>query len=1715
MARTTNYRGISTDRGFDDDVINNNTIEIGGGSSGGGQSNDSDKEPGGITTDSADTSPFLIDVPAFSVRVRGSIQSDKNISIFLNGEVVGNTPHSIDFTGKQLLTPKTYTATFGNTPSNEKYKIYSKLSSIIREIKPLVIPNVINNIKLSSNESILGYQLKDSTLDESIINPAVGSISFPVYEIYVEKDGIPTKIENKYDNYSDDMVSIFELYLPNDIQFSFNDVIVDPVVKSIYKVAIDSELSKNEDVVYLTSWGKKGKLLDEGELVFEYESKEIGEIPWIDFYSNGISQLTHDITYSIIEPNNPLPNAFKALDIRFELQIGETEITIETVKVDYESPGTPLLNVDLTNVEFNISSKSNTFISYRSENTDYVLYSLGKTNRELSKRGSLELTKDDFFNGIGNYTIYLQPISQQGGSGEIIRINVNVINKEYLPGPDITNINYPNKIKGADFKGYNVPFKISWQSVNTNYIEIYAGDKIAKSQYLGKFGPTTNATFIVEDVLKKIYNLSTNPGKYKDIEEIQLSLLPYNIEGNEVTTGIQEKINIIFDKGDLDLQRGNVIADLRKAFSYSLDNDIFGEPTTPFLTHYLHLGDGKNQLIATYATDTENLSEFEFDFDKNQNIKTKENKALVLKLYEPLPAKISKNDKLWVSKIQSIPIIDQITIVDDVTKQCTPLTPNFSLDVGDDIGYQILDDLVASGSTTSTDVVNQFISSSEFSLDNLDINFVTSSTQLNVDETGTYVESNENYSIDWDSFVKYSSAKERVANFFYKVKLIQSYESKHNALVSGSLVDFGSGTATQISGSVTSSVSIQNEAKRTLGKINNLKSGFDSFEKFLYTSSSISDITYPGAGGNALSASNNSDAQSWYDTTYLAAASYDSTNSSRFVNNLPQHIQDETNGQDFVLFFDMIGQHFDVIYSHIKASAQSKKLEHKFERGINSDLIYHMLESLGFDADMGVKSQLLWEYAFGKNSDGTQSSEMSGKDRQQEIWRRIINNLPYLLKTKGTKRALYAAMSCYGVPASLLTIMEFGGPQDVTNENGTTDFTFEDRTASINISGNSSIIVPWKQSSETFPNAVEIRVNTNQRQDQQLISGSEWSLDILKDTGSLGKIQLTVGAESASTTTMPLFNEEYTQIVVSRNSGSQSDVFTFYAKEGIQGRIRNEVSQTLTTTTKAWDSGSELYVGGNTLTASLDEFRLWSAPLSESVISNHTLLPDAIDGNHVSSSTEDLILRLDFEYPKDRNSDTEIKNVAVINTYEPFVTASNFPSVTTYPYQYTPYERTVTANVPQTGFNFANKVRFETQTLITDLSYRQRATKKSYDQSPIDSNKLGLFFSPMKEINMDILKSLGSFNIDDYIGDPSDDYKDSYTKLKNLRNYYFDRYNLNFQEYIQLVRYIDKSLFTTLESLIPSRVKPISGLLIEPHILERSKLELKPTTAENNQHDGSVNTQEDVFVTAGNHMISASVTSSQEVSMSGTDDTLKTATIIATDTTIVTSSFQSYESEISASDDINQYGFITMNSGSDMGGISFLINANFTGSVQGQYDSTAYQQIGMEADSLTQLGFGLYGTDGSAIRTRLDKNNNFVKDRVKVFLLKESYTEDVPQNINSTDSSLGREFVSQTKFKHKVNILPFTGSNGSESINPSVTGNIVEVTALNGVFPTHYINVGDLTSGLENSFFNGSKQTASTTLDGGSPVVTFTTNPNTLRVSDSGRGSGEPILEVD
>ena len=1328
------------------------------------------------------------------------------------------------------------------------------------------------------------------------------------------------------------------------------------------------------------------------------------------------------------------------------------------------------------------------------------------------------LSKTELQN-IGNYTLYLQPVSSRDGSGNLQTISINVIEKSYLPGPDITNITYPEIIRGKDFAGFNVDFDITWASINTNFIDVYVS-KIDSQFTLGRFSPSGKSTFNVGEILRKANN-SFNENQ--DKIQFKLLLVPTNTEGDEVTQGKVEEVSILFDKGDLKLQRGKVVSDIREAFERQFDTSIFKDEISNLLTHYIHFGNGDNKLIATWGVDTETFAEYEEGFDSNGNKykkKLNQPKSLVLKLYEPLPTSIQENQTVWISKVQSIPMIEQITIIGDVAKDCTLLTPNFNVDLGDDIGYQILDDLMASGSTTSTDLVNKFISSSEFSLDNLDIQFVTSSMVLTgSEETGQlYVEGDSDYG--WYNFVKYSSAKERVENFYYKVKLLESYNSKYNSLVSASV---GS-----------TSVSVVNESNKLQTQINNLKGGFDAFEKWLFTSSSEDGLTYPKENntGSFLSTTG-SEALNWFSGIYSSAETYDYYNKSNLVNNLPQHIQSDEEGQDFILFFNMIGQHFDILWTHIKGFQESKKLEHKYQLGIKDDLVYHMLESLGWDADMGVKSQFLWEYAFGKHTDGTQVSIMSGKDRQQEIWRRLLNNLPYLNKHKGTKRALHAAMACYGIPASLLTVMEFGGPQD-PQLNGTTKFTFEDRTAALNFSGSSQITTDWKEFNGDYPNSVEFRINTTQKQNQVVaeVPGS-WKLEIESGSNQLGRVKFSISGSGTVTSSytdyVPVFYDDYYHIALNKTVSGSREYFDVYIKEGFNGRIRNSgsLNMSLVTGSTSWKSGSELTIGGTQpyFTGSIDEFRLWSTPLSESRIDNHTLIPDSIDGNHVSASTIDLIFRNDFEYPKNRNTDTDILNVSYIQSYQTSSVASGFDSITDYPYNYTPYDRDVTATVPQTGFNFGNKFRFETQYDFegnrinenspkgVSLDYKSRATKKSYDTAPIDTDRLGLFFSPIKEINMDILKSLGNFNIDDYIGNPADEYSDSYSDLDRLRNYYFERFDLNFNEYIQLVRYIDKSLFDTLESLVPARAKVSSGLLIEPHILERSKVKWTKPTSEKNDYETTINTEEDRVVLATIEGKEGIISASQDVSFDVTNPQYE-GTITDTDVSTLMGEKISYEGTYVTTDDSAQYGFMTVNSGSDMGGIVFNIDAEFTGSLQGEYDSTAYTQIGMDPDSITVKGFGLFASGSHSVRTYLDVWGNIQKERVKIFNIKESYDVEIPQNINPNDSSLGREFVTKTLYRNKVTILPFTGSDGLETSTPS-GGNIVSATPLNGYFPTHYRNVGDLSTGLENSYFNGSKQTAATTLDGGSPVVTFTTNPNTLKVNDTGRGSGEPILIVE
>ena len=149
-------------------------------------------------------------------------------------------------------------------------------------------------------------------------------------------------------------------------------------------------------------------------------------------------------------------------------------------------------------------------------------------------------------------------------------------------------------------------------------------------------------------------------------------------------------------------------------------------------------------------------------------------------------------------------------------------------------------------------------------------------------------------------------------------------------------------------------------------------------------------------------------------------------------------------------------------------------------------------------------------------------------------------------------------------------------------------------------------------------------------------------------------------------------------------------------------------------------------------------------------------------------------------------------------------------------------------------------------TLSTDVSIIKRDKKYTDDLHQIEVG-----FSPTTNVDNHIIAQLGAkFNIDDYLGNPSNLYADNYAGLGKLLSdiaVQLDTYNL--QDYVRLIKFFDNVIFKTVKDFIPARVNADTGIIIKPNVLTRNKakgVELEGTRPE---YSGSIDT---AFIT-GSH----------------------------------------------------------------------------------------------------------------------------------------------------------------------------------------------------------------------------------------------------------------------
>ena len=1480
------------------------------------------------------------------------------------------------------------------------------------------------------------------------------------------------------------------------------------------------------------------KVLDENGVVVKETTSNIFDIPSVDREYTIVVD-SYDVYTSDSLPNftNQLKQAYAwnlELNNKFQLRLG---VTNSTTYVRYYFP-------NQIGAENNGSKK--------------IQVSNGEALIELNNP-----------NAIGRYELIVFAGNDVVGDQAEIRTFIEVLQEKTYGEPDVTQIIYDRNIIEADLRPLDFKFDFTLQSVNAEGVNVYLGENLITNI------PVQNNKTSVYYNAKELYELyksyfNETPETY----EITFTFQPYfNGIGGKIV-GKKESVTVTVKRTKFLIPTNQALRDISGVFSQlfsgddskSLYEDEIKFEDDKHLYYQVRTSGDQSFVITNTGMDTLTFSvlngkvvETQFEIDTQTGSTRKKRGyqnygSLIVKLLEPLPAEIDLNTQVWISK-QIIPtIVESIIITDEDDDKCLVLKPNFSTDVINETGLQFFDEIVSSGSLTSTDIVNRYISQSSFNLDNLNIEYTSGSNPY------------ETYFVKFENFVNFGSAQTRLENFQYKIETIESWEDKINTtLYSASLLS-------------TSSISLLTSASYN-DKINAVKNGFDGFEKTMYDNF---DIT----------SSNHMFFVSQSSVTEL----YDVANKNYLVKHVPEFIKEDSSNLEYLTFLEMIGQHFDIVWSYINGINRVRKVENKVVDGISDKLVYELLESFGWDPKQPFSGQELWQYAFGLNKDGnvignnnSQGNSITPgytpEQARNQVWRRILNNLPYLLKHKGTRKSINAILACYGVPSSLLSIVEFGGPS--SNPGELTKYTYEDRTAMLNLSPTEYVTLPWITGSSS-PDSVQLRFNTTNRQTSQLLRGKAgsyyWNVYI-EPTGSakFGNVTFDIVSDkklysggSLSTTSnftssvsienIPLFDGDFKHITIQREESTidslDYDVYTLHIKEAVDDRLILNRSASLSIQVSSSNSlfeGNEFYTnipwtnqgtiiingsGSNGISGSIDEFRMWNTALSSSVINSHTLNPDVINGNDVYASTDNLLVRLDFEYPKNLYSSTSIKNVAPVTGSISSATASISTNISTYPYQYEVYERFVTAEIPSIGFVGKDKVRLEDITLNGTLSYKQRASKKAFDRAPIDSNRLGLFFSPVKELNLDILRSLGAINIGDYIGDWEDEYgSDTYSELVGLRNYYFQRTNLNFDEYIRLVKSIDKSLFDMLDQVIPARANVSKGLLIEPSILDRSKIKITKPLGENIYHSSSIDITENRVLTSDFPFYTSSLVLDTDKDLEAnlhsytSSYSVQNLNVITSEYSYLTASTTFVSDEMISSD-------IIYNSGSTMGGIEISIDAGLQeASIIGEYDlEDAYQSVGNDADSPFNKGFGLYGENGALDRTYFREDGTLVlTQRYNAYIVTIRYSRNVPYRIPANgsgslyrttklgaDDKLGVEKVYRYE-KKLVLIDPIENGTFKTPTAHSFYSDIVialgsyrygagvitDIEVFDGYTSGHYRNTKDTTRGLENSFYMGSKQTSLTTLDGTSPVEVFVTNPNRLRVSPAGRGSGEPILEVD
>ncbi len=887
--------------------------------------------------------------------------------------------------------------------------------------------------------------------------------------------------------------------------------------------------------------------------------------------------------------------------------------------------------------------------------------------------------------------------------------------------------------------------------------------------------------------------------------------------------------------------------------------------------------------FTTELNDSPYFEDFRLNFSNNNifianNIlldATNESQYTVLiKLYEPLPTHIGLKDSLTVG----LQTADEFSFRVEFENKVIPLSsskkikgPNFNLSLpkrgNNDSSYKNGSELLLGVS----------LSSSLDQIENI------------LNKKG--IETNINYN-NFNNFVYFSSAEQRVRNFFYKVGLIEGYKDEIDVL------------DTLGTSQVSSSIAVLENKRKDI--IKNL----DGYEYYQYYSSGSSDI-YPKTNTTPpyiLASTGSAQVTTWFNTQITSASNYDIESVDRLANSLPDYVQDDSKNASFLLFMDMIGQHFDTIWAYTKDISNRFDGDNRLAYGISKNIVKDALVSMGINIYGNNQSDFdIYSALTQINEDGTTglisgSGEINTsttdiadpepkEDIIQGVYKRIFHNLPYLLKKKGSHQGLRALINTFGIPGGMLRINELGGWDN--NNGNSNEYQYYEQVDNlaftkgrIRVDGLNAksgqpfggslarILFRFKyQSSSNLPANNTSYTLGNCGGDMALTytgGGNTGSYSGASVSSSLNlyKASLVVGS---GTVTAPFLNGEWWSVYIENGGVLKVGSKDHNAGDGFEPVYYLAGSGNATVSgANTFLYGDAAGTGENDNVFAFQELRYYADDLSTAQIKDYIMNPYSL-GTSTGNVIEEVYDQLFFRAPLGSDNVPLVPSTAYTSIHPRFkgaypgFQADSFNAGNRYvTLPQTPAmegnKEFIYFNEPQVGVK--NRVsRKIYETTIPMVSGDTLSNLTSIDQRNLNSTStppapaidyLEVAFSPQNEINDDIGATFGTnFNINNIIGDPSlfnpnskDRYNNTYPKLFQTASNYFEKYSepYNWHDYIRLIKYFDSSLFKMIKEFAPAKSNVATGVVVKQHLLERNKAIVTSGSIENLTYSGSVNT---------------------------------------------------------------------------------------------------------------------------------------------------------------------------------------------------------------------------------------------------------------------------------